>query len=185
VTLAELLASAVAALEAEGVPYMLTGSLASSFHGEPRATRDIDFVIDPDGDALDRLVSRLRGQGWYVDGEAAQTALAERGQFNAIAGDAKLDFMVRKDRPFSIEEFGRRRRVRLPDAEATIVSVEDLILAKLQWGSETGSDRQLRDVAGMVEVAGDQLDRRYVERWAADLGVLEAWRQVDRGIDSR
>ncbi|HUQ43291.1 MAG TPA: hypothetical protein VM451_02610 [Candidatus Limnocylindria bacterium] len=184
-TLAELLAIAVRALEAEGIPYMLTGSLASSFHGEPRSTRDIDFVIDPDPAALDRLVARLAAEDMYVHADAARDALAARGQFNAVAGDAKIDFMVRKDRPFSISEFGRRQRVRLPDSEADIVSLEDLIIAKLAWAAETGSDRQKRDVMGMIEVAGSDLDRAYVERWTTQLGMVEAWREVDRAGDSR
>lgn len=177
-TLADLLVLAVHALEGEGIPYMLTGSLASSFHGEPRATRDIDFVIDPDGAGLERLVDRLIAEGLYVDGGVARGALATRGQFNAVAGDAKIDFVIRKERPFSTAEFARRRRVRLPDIEAEIVSVEDLIVAKLAWASQTGSDRQLRDVAGMVAIAGDDLDRVYIDRWAADLDLVKQWREV-------
>lgn len=169
---------AVRALEIEAIPYMLTGSLASSFHGEPRSTRDIDFVIDPDLAGLDRLVERLVAEGLYVDRGAARYALATRAQFNAIAEDAKIDFVIRKDRPFSIAEFARRQRVRLPGVEAEIVSVEDLILAKIAWATETGSDRQLRDVAGMVDIAGADLDRAYIERWAEELGVSAPWHEV-------
>jgi hypothetical protein len=181
VTLSELLGAAVRALEAEGIPYMLTGSLASSFHGEPRSTRDIDFVIDPGAAALDRFVARLSAQGLYVDPGAAHSALEDRGQFNAIADDLKIDFVVRKDRPFSIAEFDRRTRVRIQDTEAEMVTVEDLILAKLAWAADTGSDQQLRDVAGMIEVAGPDLDRAYVQQWAAKLGLDGSWRDVANG----
>lgn len=178
-SLTELLAGTVRALEASHVEYMLTGSIASTFHGEPRATRDIDVVIDPTPAALERLVDRLRSDGLYVDGDVAREALRTRGQFNAIGADAKVDFIIRKDRPFSIAEFGRRRRVRLPGAEADIVTVEDLILAKLLWAREIDSDRQIRDVSGMIQVAGPALDRAYLVSWAERLEVADLLRRVD------
>jgi hypothetical protein len=179
VSLADLLVGTIRTLEAARIPYMLTGSLASTFHGEPRATRDIDIVIDPTPKSLDRLVDGLRADGVYVDLEAARVALNERGQFNAIAADAKVDFIIRKDRPFSIAEFERRQRVQLPGTVADVVTVEDLIVAKLLWAVETDSERQLRDVSGMIAVAGDALDRTHVTTWAERLGVGEAWRRLE------
>ena len=177
-SLGDLLASTVKMLEAEGIPYMLTGSIASSFYGEPRATRDIDVVIDPTPAGLEGLVSRLLQRGAYVDAEAAQAALRERTQFNAVAGDVKVDFVVRGERPFSKAEFERRNRVQLPGMVAAMVSVEDLIIVKLELAAATGSERQRRDVEGMVAIAGTALDRGYVEGWAAKLGLTDAWRTV-------
>jgi hypothetical protein len=179
VTLADLLIETIGALEAEGIAYMLTGSMASTFHGEPRATRDIDFVIDPTADGLDRLLDRLRSNGLYVDQDAARAALHDRGQFNAIAIDAKVDFIVRKDQPFARSEFERRQRVELPGIEAHVATVEDLILAKLAWARDTDSERQRRDVSGMIEVAAESLDRAYLARWADLLGLGDAWRRLD------
>ena len=174
-TFAELVREVIGQLDRAGIPYMLTGSLASTFHGEPRATRDADIVIDPSPVSLDRLVDSLRAAGFYVDRDAAEDALRERGQFNAI-GDAaaKVDFIIRKDRAFSIEEFGRRRNVELLGTPGFIASVEDVILAKLEWAAVTNSDRQLRDVAGMISVSGDSLDTRYLTTWAERLGVAGA-----------
>jgi len=174
----ELLNRMVAALKAEGIPYMLTGSLASSIYGEPRSTNDIDLVIDPSPDALDRLVGRLQREGLYVDLEAARTALRDRGQFNAIALDAKVDFIIRKAGPHSTLAFERRQRVQDPDMDVDVVSPEDLILSKLQWAIETGSDRQFRDVAGVVALV-DKLDRTYIELWAGRLGILDVWHAVE------
>ncbi|MFH0751717.1 MAG: hypothetical protein V2B17_07765, partial [Chloroflexota bacterium] len=104
--LAALLAGTIAQLERAGVPYMITGSVASSYHGEPRATRDLDIVIDPDPGGINRLVGELEAAGLYVDAEAALHALDDRTQFNAIdaATGWKVDFLVRRDRPFSREE---------------------------------------------------------------------------------
>jgi len=181
VKVAELLADAIDRLDRAGIPYMLTGSLASTFHGEPRATNDLDLVIDPVPDALELLVDGLERDGYYVDREAARTALRDRTQFNAIGEEAaKVDFIVRKDRPFSIEEFHRRQSADLLGIPAFVVSVEDLIVAKLEWAAQTGSERQLRDVAGMVAVAGETIDEVYLDRWIAALDLTEAWANVAR-----
>jgi hypothetical protein len=179
VTFAELLADVIDRLDRAGIPYMITGSLASTFHGEPRATRDVDIVIDPTPDGLDRLVDDLRAGGFYVDRDAAEDALRDRGQFNAI-GDAaaKVDFIIRRDRPFSVSEFGRRREVELLGSRGFVASVEDLILAKLEWAAATDSERQMRDVAGMVGVSGDALDADYLTTWAERLGLGAALQRV-------
>jgi hypothetical protein len=179
VTLTELLAGVVDALEAEGIPYMLTGSLASSLWGEPRATNDVDIVIDPSPDALGRMVDRLQREDLYIDLDAARAALRDRGQFNAIVLDAKVDFILKKADLFSAVAFERRRRVRGLEIDADVVSPEDLILTKLAWAIETGSDRQLRDVAGMIALVED-LDRAHIGLWAGRLGILDAWQRIDQ-----
>jgi hypothetical protein len=179
VTLAGLLAEAIRLLERSAVPYMITGSIASTYHGEPRSTLDIDIVIDPDAVALERLVDELAAADFYVDRDSARVALRERTQFNAIGAEAaKVDFIIRKERPFSVEEFGRRRKVELPGRSGFMATVEDVILAKLEWAVATDSDRQLRDVAGMRAVAGDALDQAYLARWIAALDLTEAWMRV-------
>lgn len=177
-TFADLLAEVIGQLDRADVPYMVTGSIASSYHGEPRATRDVDIVIDPTPAALDRLVDGLRAAGFYADPGAAREALAQRSQFNAIAEDAsKVDLIVRRDRPFSIEEFGRRERADLLGTPGFIVTAEDLVLAKLEWWTQSASDRQLHDAAGVLAVTRD-VDERYIERWTEELGVGDAWRGI-------
>lgn len=179
-SLAVILGATISRLERAGVPYMITGSVASSYHGEPRATRDLDVVIDPAPDALDRLVAGLAADGWYIDADVARRAFAERTQFNAIDGATgwKIDFLVRRDRPFSLEEFGRRVRAQLLGMGAWIASPEDMIVAKLEWAATGGSDRQLADVAAMLDIGGDGLDLAYVERWVVELGLVPAWRRA-------
>lgn len=178
-TFAELLADIIGRLGRAGIPYMITGSLASTFHGEPRSTRDVDIVIDPTPAGLECLLDDLRDAGYYVDRDAAEDALRERTQFNAI-GDAaaKVDLIIRKDRPFSVAEFSRRREVELLGSRGFVASVEDVILAKLEWAAATGSERQIRDVAGMVAVSGDALDAAYLTIWAEELGVADALREI-------
>ena len=178
--LATLLAGTIARLERAGVAYMVTGSVASSFHGEPRATRDLDIVIDPDPEALTRLVGELEAAGLYVNADTARRALDDRTLFNAIDGVTgwKVDFLVRRDRPFSREEFVRRTRVDLLGTPAWIASPEDTVIAKLDWAAAGGSDRQLADVASMLEIGRDDLDLDYIERWVSALGLDAAWRRA-------
>jgi hypothetical protein len=180
VSLAALLAGTIARLERAGVPYMITGSVASSYHGEPRATRDLDIVIDPDPAGITRLVGELEAAGLYVDAGAALRALGDRTQFNAIDGATgwKVDFLVRKDRAFSREEFARRTRADLLGTTAWLASPEDTIIAKLEWAMASGSDLQLGDVAGMLDVGGNSLDLVYVGRWVADLGLQAPWHRA-------
>jgi hypothetical protein len=178
----DALAAVVRILEDCGIDYMVTGSMASSHHGRPRLTNDVDVVIDPSPAALGRLVPALQAAGFYADPAVAHDALARRRQFNAIrmADASKVDLIVRKDRPFSREELTRRQRVRLAGGtEVSLATVEDTIVAKLEWARKAGgSERQLADVAGMIELHPGQLDRGYIERWCAELGVLDLWRQV-------
>lgn len=181
-TAGDLLRTTLRLANGAGVPFMVTGSQASSYYGEPRSTLDLDIVIDPDRASLDRLLAGLHDAGFYVDDAAATTALDERGQFNAIGQDgSKVDFIVRKDRPFSRSEFDRRVAVDLLGTPGSIATVEDMIVAKLEWAAATGSERQLRDVEGMLEANRGTLDDAYLERWIAALNLGEVWDRVRRG----
>jgi hypothetical protein len=177
----DVLARLARSLDALGIPYMITGSVASSFHGRPRSTHDADVVIDPTLDALRSLVRDLTNAGFYVDADSAEQAFGSRRQFNVIdmASAFKLDLIVRKDRPFSREELSRRQRVELAGATVALATAEDTILSKLEWAKRAGgSQRQLADARGIVEVRGNNLDHSYIEHWASALGVLEIWQQI-------
>lgn len=183
-TLAGILERISGLLERAGIAYMITGSIASSFHGAPRATRDLDIIIDPAADALEWLVGALQGAGLYVDADAARSALAGRGQFNAIESTSgwKIDFVIRKDRPFSKAEFGRRLPTDLLGAHTWVATLEDMVLAKLEWAADTDSERQLRDVVAMVDAAEGSIDLAYLEKWLVELGLLDDW---SRALDLR
>lgn len=177
-TFAGLLADVIGRMDRAGIPHMVTGALASSYHGEPRATRDLDVVIDPSPTALSRLVDDLAEAGYDVDAETAQAALRDRGQFNALGPDVtKVDFIIRKDRPFSIEEFSRREPADLLGTPGFVATAEELVVAMLEWAAASDSDRQRRDILGILRVAID-LDEAYIDRWAAVLGLGHAWRAI-------
>ena len=166
-------------LDAAGVPHMVVGSFASSFHGVPRSSQDLDLVIDPQVESLRRFLSELPPADYYVDVDTAIEALRGRGQFNVIdmASAWKADLIVRKARPFSVEEMRRRVEGDLFGARVSIASAEDTIVAKLEWAQQGGgSQLQLRDVAGLLQVRRDELDLEYIERWVAELGLDQIWK---------
>ena len=178
----DFLSRIIASLDAAGVPHMVTGSIASSYHGIPRTTHDIDIVIDPVPAGLQVFVSSLSVEEHYVDLSAAMEALARRTQFNVIDQTSgwKVDLIILKNRPFSRAEFDRRRPGSVMGVRAFITSIEDAILSKLEWAAKSGSERQLRDVAGILSV-GAKLDLDYLERWVEALGLRSQWAQA-RGL---
>ena len=177
----QALGSVLEILTRLSIPYMLTGSVAASYHGRPRSTHDADVVIDPLPAQLDALVAALDAGGFYADADGARAALAARRSFNVIEMTAacKIDLIIRRDRDFSHEEFARRRPVNLPFGRGVLmVTPEDSVLSKLEWARLTGdSERQLNDARAVVLMT-PSLDRPYVERWAAVLGVSDLWRRV-------
>jgi hypothetical protein len=165
------------ALESAGVPYMLTGSFASSFHGAPRTTQDVDIVIAPTLGSLQRLISEFPEDRYYVSREAALQAYGAESLFNVIDMESgwKIDFIVRKSRPFSIEEFERRREAELLGTSVCIASAEDVILSKLEWAKMAESERQIDDVVGILRTQGTDVDVEYVKRWVAVLALQSEW----------
>lgn len=175
-------------LEALGIPYMVAGSVASSHHGRPRATNDADVVIDPSPEALDTLVAALLADGYYVDPRIAREALRARRLFNVIDPESafRVDLMIRNDRPFSRQEFARRERRELEGLPVFVATAEDTILSKLEWARKAGEvERHLADALGVLQVSGDRIDRAYVARWAAALGVEDLWLDLLRQLGER
>jgi hypothetical protein len=181
-----LLGRIVAALHASGIPHMVAGSFASTYHGEPRATHDIDLVIDPSREQLRSFVEGLDPRSYYASAEAAEVAWNRRGQFNVVdlASGWKVDLILRKDRAFSREEFSRREPATMLDAQVFVATAEDTILAKLEWARLGESERQLRDVVGVLGMRGTELDRGYIRRWARELGVEALWDRVQAEVAS-
>jgi hypothetical protein len=173
----DFLKRVTAALDANGIPYMLTGSLASSMYGIPRATNDIDLVISPTREQLLSMVQLFQRLGLTVASESAVAALRNKTQFNVIdfPRGLKADLIVRKDRDFSITEFDRRETHEVEGMRLTIATAEDVLLAKLEWAKMGESDRQLIDAAGIIKVQGNTLDTSYIERWVEQLGLEQQW----------
>ncbi len=174
------------ALKSAGVTYAICGSWASTVHGEPRHTNDIDFVTNLDRQSL-RLFLEVLGPGFYFDLESAQEALNRGRPFNVIHQTLgyKFDFFPVVD-PHGDSELARRIVVALPGLDTELVPVitaEDAILAKLRWYREGGevSDRQWRDIAGIIAASAENLDRDYLDHWAQMMGLTELYQQAMMG----
>jgi hypothetical protein len=181
----------VTAFECLEVPYYISGSFASSAHGLPRATLDVDADLAPEHVAP--LVEALQG-GYYVSRPAVSDAIARRSCFNVIhlATSMKVDVFAVKDRDYDRVALTRIQRNPVyqddqddPPRQLCFASAEDVILSKLESYrlADEASDVQWRDVIGVLKVQGDRLDREYLARWAEELKVADllqrAWQQVE------
>ena len=182
-TQAELLRYLVDALEALGVEYMIGGSQASMYYGEPRLTRDVDVVVGLRLVHLSAFLARFPADEFYVDGDTAREAIEASGQFNIIhpGSGLKIDVYVNPDTPYDRIRLARRQRLPLrPGVEAYFARPEDVILYKLLYYGQGQSGLHLRDVLGILRVSGPELDEAYVAEWADRLGLRTIWEQIRR-----
>ena len=168
----EAIRKVLQALEQAGIPYMIVGSVAASFHGFSRATHDLDVVASLTPESVHKLADAL-GEEFYFDEQAALKAAAQHDVANAIHMESgiKVDFWVLHEDEYSRVQFSRRVCVDFEGIPACIASAEDTILSKLLWYRETRSDRQLSDVQAVLETNKDNLDWQYLGEWANRLGV--------------
>ena len=167
-----------------GIPYCITGSVASTIHGESRATNDVDFVVQLKREQSDDLV-RAFAQDFLLDPYALSEALRGLGFFNAIhrASMTKVDVYVRPAEGFDRLQVERAQRLHLgsdPWDCARVATAEDMIVQKLSWFRRGGevSDRQWRDVLGMLKQGGRSLDFGHLRTWCRQLGVDDLLRRA-------
>jgi hypothetical protein len=187
VTQAELLRHLVDALVAAGAEYMIGGSHASVYYGEPRLTRDVDVIVGLRSEHLPLLLARFPADEYYFDAQTAEDAIRTAGQFNIIhpRSGLKIDVYVNPDTAYDRTRFSRRQK--LPFAhggEAYFARAEDVILYKLLYHRHGGSGLHRRDVLGIMRVSGHELDERYLADWAERLGLAESWEEVRRQAES-
>jgi hypothetical protein len=172
-------------LEKLGIQYAVGGSLASSLHGVMRSTLDVDIVADMKLEHIPPLVAAL-SQEFYADDEMMKDAIERQSSFNLIHYETafKVDIFICKARAFDQMQLERRRMSVIatdPDRSIYVTSPEDTILAKLEWyrmGGEV-SDRQWRDILGVLKTQAGELDLDYMQKWAAELKVTDL---LDRAL---
>jgi hypothetical protein len=169
----------VAAFDALGVEYLVGGSVASSVFGEPRQTLDADLIARLFGRHAKPLVDRLAKE-FYADLPAIESAVEAQGSFNLIHLETvtKVDVFARWRDPFGQSQFARRQKksvAQAPPLTLYFASAEDTVLAKLEWYRKGGevSEKQWRDLLGVLKVQGAALDRDYLTEWAGKLGVAD------------
>jgi hypothetical protein len=181
----ELLIRLAKSLEAIGVEYLVTGGMASATFGEPRFTNDIDVIADlHDGDVA-AFCAAFPQPEFYVSEESIRQAIRDRFQFNVLqpTSGLKIDVILPQDTEF--ERSRRQRMVRIsvfPEVAVCFASPEDVIIRKMEYYAEGGSEKHLRDIAGILKVQADKIDRAYIVAWATRLGVADIWRVVEKRV---
>lgn len=169
-----------ARLDALGIEYMLTGSVATGWYAQPRMTRDIDLVAVLYPAHASRMVEGL-GDAFECDADVIRDAIALRRPFSIFHRSSiqKIDIVVRDDSDYEVEKFARRRSVEAEGQGVWIIAPEDLILSKLSWAKRSPSELQLRDVRALLAVQAS-LDWAYIDRWARRLTVVRLLEEVRR-----
>ena len=170
----------IEALEDLGVPHYISGSVASSAHGLPRSTQDVDLVAALGAAHVDAFAGELESD-YYIDADVVRDAIARRSSFNAIHLETmiKLDVFTLQEREFAAEALQRAQptRVRLERGAPPmrVSTPEDIVLHKLDW-YEKGhriSERQWLDVSGVIKIQGASLDLIYLRKWSGELGLAD------------
>lgn len=174
--------------ETHSIDYRVVGSMASMAYGEPRLTIDIDMVANLKPQHIALICQSFPSPEYYVSESAIREAIMRKFQFNIIhpASGLKVDVFIPKDDEFSQIEARRAIRLRSEgEYDALFGSPEDIILNKLVYFELGGgvSEKHLRDIAGMMKLLRERLDREYVNKWAVRLGVAEAWELVQKRVD--
>jgi len=178
----ELLIGVARHLDGHGIPYMLTGSIASSLYGEPRLTHDVDVIVSMTVESAAGIAQAFPPPRYYLDDrESIRRMIDSQSMFNLIdtqTGD-KVDFWVLTDSPFDRSRFARRRNVNVFGSAVSVSSPEDVILAKLHWAELSGgSEKQFLDALRVYEVQCEHLDVAYCTTWARELGVTMLWERM-------
>lgn len=184
----DLLKKMIDVFEAIGIPYFVTGSVASMAWGEPRLTNDIDMVVDLKSQQISAFVSAFPSDEYYISEDMIREAIERHGQFNIIhpASGLKVDVIIRQSTAFDDSRFRRLRHIQPTDSyRANFAAPEDVIIKKMEYYREGGSEKHLRDIAGILKISREAVDRGYISEWAQRLRLTEIWDAVQDWVDKK
>ena len=182
----DLLRYVITCFERLKIPYFVTGSFASIYYGEYRTTVDIDIVAQVRAEHIAPLVAAFQPPDFYISDDGVRDAVKTRFQFNIIdmSTALKIDVIIESGDEFDLSRRSRVKRIEAaPSLDTWFASPEDVIIKKLLYYQEGGSDKHLRDIAGMLRVSGKTIDQIYIEKWAKNLNVMEIWNTVLKRIE--
>jgi hypothetical protein len=170
------------------IPYYITRGVASAAYGEPRSTKDLDLVIQIQAQDITRLSAVLEQQGFYCPPGAIEEIQQGVGKVLSVTHTETIDnvdLVLSGDSEFDRVKLQRRRQLRVRNVtELWLISPEDLILGKILWGQGKRSEKQWRDVLGVLKVQAANLDYGYLAEWSEQLGIADMLSQalVEAGI---
>ena len=182
----ELLNRVVGVLKRSAIDYMLTGSLVSSLQGDPRATHDIDLVVELSVGAVQPLLAEFPPPRYYLDEHSVSQAIARRDMFNLLDADTgdKVDFWLLTDDAFDQSRFARKIVENVNGVPIKVSAPEDTILMKLRWSAQSGgSEKQFGDARSVYELQFPNLDQAYLDLWSKRLGVFDALMRMRNEAD--
>ena len=163
-----------------GLPYMVTGAIASSFYGQPRLTHDLDLVLAIMREDASRLAAAFPPEAFYcppVEVIGVEADRPHRGHFNLIHLETgfKADVYIAGQDRLHLWAMQRRRELTVAGESFWIAPIEYVILRKLEYYREGGSSKHLSDIAGMLAVSSESIDFDQIEAWVLTLGLEEVW----------
>jgi len=178
----ELLKSITSFLDKHDIPYMITGAWSVIYYGRPRASHDIDFVVELHKEKIKMTLAffkELSGD-YLISVDDIEEAVEKKGQFNVLhlPTALKLDFWLLTDDLFDKSRFSRRKKVKVLEQPMWIASAEDTILQKLKWYSEAKIEKHLIDAAFVYQVQESNLDKKYLQNWVDKLNVEKYFKEI-------
>ena len=184
----ELLQKVVEVFEDLRIPYLVTGSVAAMAYGEPRLTNDIDIVAAVAEKHIENLLKAFPAGEFYISEEMIREAIHRYGQFNIIhpVSGIKIDVILKQDTPFDNSRFGRLHRIYPAESyQANFAAPEDVIIKKMEYYKAGGSEKHLRDIAGILKISGEMVDINFITEWARRLGLLEIWDAIQERLNQK
>jgi len=179
----KLLREVVEFLNRTHTPYMLTGSIVSSFQGEPRSTHDIDMMILFDKGNVYSLLNAFPPPTYYIDKDMVLEGIQSKKMFkllNTMTGD-KIDFYPLPDNEYELVRFKRKVQEEINELQVWITSPEDTIISKLRWCKlSNGSEKQFKDALNVFEVQFEILDLSYIQIWIEKLGLSDLFERLQK-----
>ena len=164
------------------INYLLTGSFAVSYYGHPRATHDIDFIVEIKKKGSAKILEAIKelGTNFVVDASQIKEAVLNSLEFNILHTQTgiKLDFWIVEKNEFEQNKFKRKKAIFIDKQKINLISAEDLILTKLLWCKTLKSERHLQDCVGILEVQKNKLDKVYLDKCINKLELEELFKEI-------